>query len=44
MSDLPQEFRFEPELGTAAGSDGLKLVRRIGLRAGLPDRRRRADL
>ncbi|MBJ7221407.1 MULTISPECIES: 50S ribosomal protein L3 N(5)-glutamine methyltransferase [unclassified Brenneria] len=29
MSDLPQEFRFEPELGLAAGSDGLKLVRRI---------------
>ncbi|QTF07705.1 50S ribosomal protein L3 N(5)-glutamine methyltransferase [Brenneria izadpanahii] len=29
MSDLPQEFRYEPELGLAAGSDGLKLVRRI---------------
>lgn len=29
MSDLPEEFRREPELGLAAGSDGLKLVRRI---------------
>ncbi|XBS68663.1 50S ribosomal protein L3 N(5)-glutamine methyltransferase [Acerihabitans sp. KWT182] len=29
MSDLPQEFRAEPVLGLAAGSDGLKLVRRI---------------
>ena len=29
MSDLPDEFRVEPELALAAGSDGLKLVRRI---------------
>ncbi|UCQ56549.1 50S ribosomal protein L3 N(5)-glutamine methyltransferase [Edwardsiella piscicida] len=29
MSDLPDEFRHEPTLGLAAGSDGLKLVRRI---------------
>ena len=28
-SDLPDEFRIEPELALAAGSDGLKLVRRI---------------
>lgn len=26
---MPQEFRYEPELGLAAGSDGLNLVRRI---------------
>ena len=29
MVSLPEEFRHEPELGLAAGSDGLKLVRRI---------------
>ncbi|HIF9440293.1 TPA: 50S ribosomal protein L3 N(5)-glutamine methyltransferase [Photobacterium damselae] len=29
MDNLPDEFRHEPELGLAAGSDGLKLVRRI---------------
>lgn len=29
MRDLPEEYRHEPELALAAGSDGLKLVRRI---------------
>lgn len=29
MADLPGEYRFEPELGLAAGTDGLKLARRI---------------
>ncbi|MGF1724248.1 50S ribosomal protein L3 N(5)-glutamine methyltransferase [Photobacterium nomapromontoriensis] len=29
MDSLPDEFRHEPELGLAAGTDGLKLVRRI---------------
>lgn len=29
MDSLPSEFRHEPELGFAAGSDGLKLARRI---------------
>lgn len=29
MNDLPAEFKAEPVLGLAAGSDGLKLVRRI---------------
>ncbi|MGK2946467.1 MAG: 50S ribosomal protein L3 N(5)-glutamine methyltransferase [Candidatus Malihini olakiniferum] len=29
MADLPQEFRREPELGLAAGNDGLNLIRRI---------------
>lgn len=29
MNSLPEEYRHEPELGLAAGSDGLKLMRRI---------------
>ncbi|WP_391089485.1 50S ribosomal protein L3 N(5)-glutamine methyltransferase [Vibrio sp. NH-UV-68] len=29
MNSLPDEFTHEPELGLAAGTDGLKLVRRI---------------
>jgi ribosomal protein L3 glutamine methyltransferase len=29
MNNLPKEFKHEPELGLAAGTDGLKLVRRI---------------
>ncbi|MCG3760092.1 50S ribosomal protein L3 N(5)-glutamine methyltransferase [Vibrio cincinnatiensis] len=29
MNSLPEEFKHEPELGLAAGTDGLKLVRRI---------------
>lgn len=29
MNSLPDEYRHEPELGLAAGSDGLKLMRRI---------------
>lgn len=29
MSDLPNEYRHEPELGLASGTDGLKLTRRI---------------
>ena len=34
MSDLPDEFRHEPELALAAGHDGLDLVRRILAEAG----------
>ncbi|MBJ3814447.1 50S ribosomal protein L3 N(5)-glutamine methyltransferase [Shimwellia pseudoproteus] len=29
MDDLPDEYKFEPELGLASGKDGLKLTRRI---------------
>lgn len=29
MNSLPDEYRHEPELGLAAGTDGLKLMRRI---------------
>ncbi|EFH72553.1 conserved hypothetical protein [Vibrio cholerae RC385] len=35
MDSLPSEFRHEPELGLAAGSDGLKLARRILANASL---------
>lgn len=33
LSDMPQEFHYEPELGLAAGHDGLDLTRRILARA-----------
>jgi methylase of polypeptide subunit release factors len=36
MSDLPNEYRHEPELGLASGSDGLKLTRRILACTSLP--------
>ncbi|MBK4765050.1 MAG: 50S ribosomal protein L3 N(5)-glutamine methyltransferase [Pantoea sp. Brub] len=29
ISNLPDEYRYEPEIGLAAGSDGLKIIRRI---------------
>lgn len=33
MSDLPDEFRVEPELGLIAGNDGLDIVKRILIEA-----------
>ncbi|HAD48397.1 MAG TPA: 50S ribosomal protein L3 N(5)-glutamine methyltransferase, partial [Idiomarina sp.] len=33
MADLPDEYRHEPELGLAAGDDGLELVDKMLLQA-----------